>query len=390
MTVNHRSRPVGLVYLSLVAALLATVAGCAQQRPVATTTASMAINEPPLLRASAQPVALRSGHPQRYVVQPGDTLWDIAARFLNSPWRWSEIWQLNPEINNPHLIYPGDVIELFYEGDQPRLRLATFNPDVAGRDTGGGDTTSGGRPIIRLSPKVRVESITQPIPTIPRDVVAPFLESSRILSDTEWELMPYVVGSSDQRISYATGDRIYVRGDYFDRSLYSIFRPGEVYEDPETAELLGYESIFLGEAQLISDGDPATLLITSSQRGIKPGDRLFPEQDEDVIFQFTPRSAPDDAEGRIIDAPRDNVLLGRYTTVVLNLGEFDGMEPGHVLAVYDDGDTVKDPITGESIELPSERSGLIMVYKVFDRLSYGLIMEATRTIRVQDSVGNPS
>ena len=356
------------------AVLIAIVAGCTQtpDKQGPTTSGPPPLQLGVLGAPTGEPVDLRPGHPQTYTVKSGDTLWGIAGRFLSSPWQWREIWQKNPDISNPNLIYPGDVIELYYEAGQPRLRLA-----------------SGERPIVKLSPQVRVESIAQPIPTLPRDTVSPYLEESRVMGESDWIGSAYIVGGVDPRIQFGSGERIFARGSEFDSQFYQVFRPGEEYRDPVTDESLGFDTVFLGDAVLEDDGDPATLKLTFVKRGVEVGDRLIPEEEDEIIYQFSPHPVDDETSGRIITSLSGGFLVGRFQTVVINLGDFDGVEVGHVMATYKVGQEVEDPVTGEIVTLPDEKSGLLMVYKVFDRVSYGLILEANRTIRVLDRVGEP-
>jgi hypothetical protein len=320
--------------------------------------------------------AVKAGASQTYIVKPGDTLWEIADRFLNSPWRWRELWRQNPTIQNPDLIYPGDVLELYYEAGQPRLRIAS---------------RSGDPPILKLSPQVRVESISQPIPTIPGKAIESFLNKSRILLQSDWTATPYIVGGVEDSNNFGPGNRIYARGGDFDNPFYQVFRPGEEYRDPVSNRSLGFDVVYLGEARLEDgEGDPATLVLTHTEGGVQAGDRLFPvEQDEQAVFQYLPHPVDEDIAGQIIASLSGGFLVGRYQTVVLNLGEVDGVEPGHVMAVSKAARHAEDPLTGEELTLPEARSGLLMVYKVFDQASYGLILEASRTIRILDWVGTP-
>lgn len=365
------------------------LSSCTQRTPTeASTPQVVRVSEPPLVSSQiVQPVQLRDGHPQRYVVQPGDTLWGLASRFLQSPWRWQEIWQRNPNITNPDRIYPGDILELYYDGSNPRLRLTrgttTQETPVA--------TTAGGRPIIKLSPQIRVEAISQPIPTVPRDSIRSFLSKSRVVSSRDWEGRPYIIAGETPRINLFTGDRVYVRGGgYLDRPLYHIFRPGEMYQDPQTGENLGFQLEYLGDASLEeANADPAILRLLNTTSGVKVGDRLFEPDNEDVVFEFSPRPAPPDISGRVIKPLGGGFLLGKDETAVISVGSIDGIEPGHVLVTEVGGQTVSDPVTGEPVLLPGERSGVVMIYEVFDRVSYGLVMEAGRTIRVGDQVGSP-
>ncbi|MDX1656329.1 MAG: LysM domain-containing protein, partial [Candidatus Competibacteraceae bacterium] len=274
-------RPAGTICTVLLILLLA---GCAQSP--SRTLGPVRSVEPPLLPTPAPVEApvLRADHPQRYTVVPGDTLWDIARRFLQSPWRWQEIWRRNPQIDNPDLIYPGDVIEVFYQAGQPRLQIA----DGAGGKPG----------VVKLSPRVRVEELVQAIPTLPRDRIENFLSRSQVVVEPRWLTAPYIVAAADSRVLSGSGQRIYARGANFDQPLYQVFRPGELYEDPITGEPLGYNTIYLGEARLLADGDPATLVLTDTRREVVAGDRLFPvDPARELPFRFLPRPAPPDTQG---------------------------------------------------------------------------------------------
>lgn len=316
-------------------------------------------------------VTLRPDHPQTYTVVPGDTLWAIAGRFLEDPWLWPQIWRQNPAIRNPHLIYPGNVIELYYEQGQPRLRLA------------------GGPSLIKLSPTVRFENLNQAIPAIPRNLIQPFLQRSMVSGQAEWSQAPYIIGAADPRLAFAAQDRIYVRGNNFDQRHYRVFRLGKEYRDPTTGESLGFDAIYVGAAVLERDGDPATVLITSSTRQALAGDRLFPADDDIEVYQFMPHAPPPVTQGQIIAAMDGVSLVGQHQTVVLNLGTRDGMKPGQVLGIFQAGRKIHDSQDESTVNLPPERTGLLMVYKVYDRVSYGLVTEATRNIRVLDRVGEP-
>lgn len=372
---THPGRP----FLGLaLCALTLVMAGCAQQPPQQ----ERSSGPPPLLPGAVEsasvPVPLRNDAPQTYTVQPGDTLWSIAGRYLDDPWRWRELWQQNPELRNPNLIYPGDVLEVYYAPDgQPRLRRT-----AAG--------SSGDRATVKLLPQVRIEALTQPIPTVPRDTIESFLNNSLVLLENEWAGAPYVVGGNEERLSFGPGDRIYARGE-FDNSFYRAFRPGEPYLDPKTDEQLGFEVTYLADALLEnSEDDPALLRLTEVKQGVQPGDRLFPsDEQEDLVYQFLPHPVDEDTRGQIIASLGGGFLVGRYQTVVINLGDADGLEAGHVLATYSGGRVTDDPLTGQPVTLPPAQSGLVMVYRVFDRVSYALVMEASQAIRILDEVGAP-
>ncbi len=321
---------------------------------------------------AAQEVALNPDHPDRYVVKRGDTLWDIAARFLRDPWLWPEIWHVNPQIENPHLIYPGDVISLVYVDGKPRLVLER------------------GRRTVKLSPQVRELPLDEAIPTIPLDAIRPFLSRPRVLGEGEFEAAPYVVASADEHLIAASGMRVYARGVLGDAGArYAVLRRGQVYRDPDTGEVLGLEAIHVADAQVQRPGDPAVLVLQRSTRETLPGDRLFPVGEDRYTDNFLPRAPGRRVEGRIIAVFDGVSRIGQYQVVVLNRGARDGMEPGHVLAVHRAGETIRDPVRREKVTLPDERAGIVMVFRTFDRVSYALVMSATRSLRVLDRVRNP-
>jgi hypothetical protein len=322
-----------------------------------------------------EPVALRPDHPQTYTVVPGDTLWDIAGRFLQNPWQWREIWRQNPQVRNPHRIYPGDVLRFSYDASgQPQLEVAE-RQDV---------------PLIKLSPQIRVEELTQPIPPVPRDAIESFLTRGLILSDAQWQGSPYIVADDDEQILYADRDRVYARGAIFDQPRYQVFRPSEPLHEPNSGRYLGTAGIYLGQAVLEKDADPATLVLANTIGPVRVGDRLFPLEGEAELYSFEPHPVPPDTDGFILaKLDPDVTQITQYSSVIINLGAQEGLEPGHVLAIYGKERTIDDPISGGTVRLPGERSGLVMVYKVHDLVSYALVMQAERAIRLQDQVTTP-
>jgi hypothetical protein len=324
--------------------------------------------------ADSQPIEVNPAHPDRYVVVKGDTLWDISGRFLTKPWLWPEVWYANPQIANPHLIYPGDVITLVYVDGRPQLRLERGGP-------------------LRLSPRARVLPLEDAIPTIPADAIQQFLSRTRVVDKGELEAAPYIVESADEHLITGAGDRIYVRG-IADESYkrYTVLRQGKPYVDPDTNEVLGHEAIFIADADVQRYGDPATLLLVESNRESLIGDRLLPAIAADIKPTYLPRAPDSQIEGRIISVLDGVTQIGQYQVVVLNRGGRDGLDVGHVLAVYQAGQVVPDKVTAsanDSVRLPDEYAGVVMVFRVFDRVSYALVMRATRAIHVLDKVKNP-
>lgn len=320
----------------------------------------------------ANQVELNPNHPQRYVVVKGDTLWDISGKFLRYPWHWPDIWYVNPQIKNPHLIYPGDTLSLVYRDGRPVLELTR------------------GKQTVKLSPKVRETLLDKPIPTIPLSVIAPFLSKPRVVGAEVLDKAPYVVSSADERLISGAGDKVYVRGvDDSQGTEFSLFHGGKVYKDPDTGEVLGYEAIYTGEGNITQQGDPATMMLNYSNREVLVGDRLLPEEEEDYDINFFPRSPDFSLTGKIISVFDGVSQVGQYQVVVLNKGTRDGLDVGHVLSVYQAGKTIKDSVSKQHddvITLPDEHAGEAMVFKTFERVSYAIIMKATRALHINDKV----
>ncbi len=325
--------------------------------------------------AIAREIALNPDHPDRYVVVKGDTLWDISARFLRDPWLWPEVWQANPQIANPHLIYPGDTIALEIRDGKPLLRLQR------------------GRKTVKLSPRMRPQPLEQAVTTIDPEAIRHFLNRARVATSQELESAPYVLGGVAKRLlAGGMGERIYARGiKPGEPSRYGVYRVGDTYHDPDNPEeVLGREVIRIADAVLDRGGDPATLRVTGLSREIRAGDRLLPLADDMHLDQYyIPHAPRPGTKGRIIAVFGGVSMVGQYQGVVLNLGEKQGIETGHVLAVYQANGKMKDPITGEKVSLPDERAGVLLVFRTFDRISYGLLMKSTRPVHVLDVVQTP-
>jgi hypothetical protein len=366
--------------------------------------------------AVADTVKLNPDHPDDYVVQKGDTLWDISARFLQEPWYWPTIWQGNPQITDPHLIYPGDIVSLSIIDGKPLLTVS-----------GSGMVTNGRN--VRLSPAVRSEDRDDAIQTIPVDAIQQFLSRPRIVTDQEMSNWPYVVSSYDQHLISGSGSKLYVRGlnDDVDETRYSIYRKGSAYintrKDPD--RVLGYEAIYLGDVVIQKRGDPASAIVTLSKQEILNGDRLVVESDEDANNTFVPSAPYRDIDANILSVFNGVAEIGQYQVVVVDVGDSDGVEVGNVLGIYQSGNVVKDEIATESkgnyevdpedwvgdmmkdfnnsnlvgylgrpnarpefVELPEEYAGVLMVFRTFENVSYGLVMKAVSSIHVLDSVRN--
>ncbi len=339
-------------------------------------------SEPTRLAAAVgQPASgpvLNPRHPETYVVQRGDTLWDIAAMFLRDPWYWPEIWQINPQVENPHLIFPGDVLSLAYLDDgRPVIRLE--------RGTAAG-------PVERLSPRVRATPLEEAIQTIPYELIRAFLSRPIILREEQLDTLPYVVAQREGLLGSAGRD-VYVRGDVPQGGVYNVVHRGAALVDPDTNDVLGYEGVYTGQGLVRRDGDPATVTLTASERETLVGDYLV-EEESVPPMNFLPRAPEDDVEGQIISVVDGVSLIGQYQVVVLNRGVDHGLEPGHVLRAFRKGEVIRDEVRrrglfAEKVQLPDEPAGTIMVFRSYDRLSYALVMEATSDLRVLDAVRNP-
>ncbi len=314
---------------------------------------------------------LRSDHPERYTVVKGDTLWDISARFLNNPWYWPEIWHVNPQVQNPHLIYPGDELALVYIDGEPRVTKVSSDR------------------VEKLSPKVRSEAIDTPIPAIPLDAISSFLSDTRIVDVDKLNGAPYVLEGEDGRIITGAGDKIYARGEKPANNV-GIFRRSKEFRDPETGEFLGLEARSIARGEVTAENsDVLTLNLKQSSEEVRIGDRLLVSEDRRITTSFVPSSPDSDIEGQMISVEGGVNQIGQYDVVAINRGEREGLEPGNVMAVLKSGNLVRDPVTNETIELPSERAGLLMVFQTYEKMSYGLVLQATRPLSLGDKVTNP-
>ncbi len=312
--------------------------------------------------------------PQTYVVQPGDTLWDISSRFLTDPWYWPEIWHVNPQVVNPHLIYPGDTLALTWVDGQPRVTVA-----------------SGGA--VRLSPRVREHPLSEAIRAIPYERIAAFMSRPGVLTAEQIKDAPYVAYGRDHRLASSVGQDIYVRrlASVPTGSRYSIYHVGDELKDPDDGEVLGYQGIFTGEADLKRHGDPSTMLVVDSARETLEGDILL-SVPADPKLDFIPRAPKSQVEGTVMSVIDDRTVVAQYDIVILNRGSRHGLEPGNVVAIHRVGQEVRD-ITPHAVSskmtTPEERLATVIVFKSYDRMSYGLVMESEREIHVGDTVRNP-
>ena len=356
---------------------------------------------------------LKDTAPDRYIVVEGDTLWSIAGRFLQNPWQWPEIWKMNQEqIRNPHRIYPGDVIIVDRLANDTRLRLQQLET-------------------VRASPRVRAEPLdANPVPTIPTAVIEPFLAKPLVIGPDELDGAPRITATQENRVAIGTGAIAYAAGLTQDLGTsWQLFRRGDPLRDPETLEILGYEAVYLGEATVVKFGEESTIRITRSAQEIYVGDRLLPSAKEKPVFGYVPHAPQKSLRGRIVSTYGSLGEAGPLSIVTLSKGSKDGLEVGHVLAIYrsqrtsryelrtsplygrqgmSGNDSARDyygeevtprdsalyhrakPVTGAEIsKLPDERYGLVMVFRTFDRAAFGIVMQANRQVAINDLVTNP-
>ncbi len=321
----------------------------------------------------AAEVELKDDVPETYIVKKGDTLWGISGMYLKHPWLWPELWDVNPHIDNPHLIYPGDELYLVWVDGRPRLQMRR------GRD-------------IKLTPNMRVTPLDLAIPIIPLDEIGPWLMSHRIMSAAELNDSAYVVAGSQDHLISAPGDRIFGRGPFPDgERAYGIYRAGDTYRDPITEELLGYQAQDIGNAKLLSSNrDEVTELeINRVTEEVRIGDRLLPMEERIIDATFHPRAPEVDIDGLMIAVDGGVTQIGTMDIVVLNKGQRDSLEVGQVLAVYQAGKLVFDPVAENNVRLPDVRAGLAMVFETFEKASYAIILKSNHPLQVGDKVKNP-
>ena len=309
--------------------------------------------------------------PDEYVVQEGDTLWDISATFLRDPWYWPEIWYVNPQVENPHLIYPGDVLALIYMDGAPRVT------NMQGSS-------------YRLSPEARVTPLTEAITSVSYDSISSFLSRGVVVERNEVDSLPYLLATKGDHMLASAGNTIYIRGTSAQPGeRFNIVKIGDELVDPDNNDVIGYQGIEIGEGTIRKSGDPATMALIRSKQEAKQGDRLIPTSVE-IPLNFFPKAPSSNIDGQIIAVVGGVTQIGQYQVVVMNRGSNNGLGVGDVLTVWQRGGTVRDHVGGGNVRLPDEEAGTVMVFKVYDRISYGLVMEATTAIHTLDFVRNPT
>jgi hypothetical protein len=339
--------------------------------------------------AQADVLKIKPTHPERYTVVKGDTLWDISGRFLEHPWQWPEIWQINPQIDDPHWIYPGDVVELVYINGKPQLRKAS------------------GRVV--LTPQMRIRDVAEQVRVIPINAIKPVLESGYVVdSETDFGSLPRIVDLSSERL--ILGDkssivkygaqrqlagneqRVFIRGDVTPRGVYDIIRPAEQLKAADSDEILGQTVIKIGELIVArsndTSADVSAGLVTLSPREVKLGDYLVPHQGIDTAMDFQPKKSSI-KDGNVIGFTKPGLLIASMDTVIIDRGQDTGVTRGDVFALSRDGRRINDPKDQTKLQLPEESVGLAMVYKTFGQVSYALVMESYRGIQIGDHLRQP-
>lgn len=325
---------------------------------------------------AGQEVRLAPDAPSRYVVVKGDTLWDISSKFLRDPWLWPEIWYVNPQVENPHLIYPGDELLLVYIDGKPRIMLE--------RGASGAGGTA------RLSPRVRSEALDASAMTIPYDLFAAFMKRPTVLAKEQVKGAPYIVRTREDHLIAAEGNDAYVRKlkNAAIDARYDVFHVGDKIVDPDDGDVLGYVGVFTAAGKITRLGAPATLRLTESARETLDGDILLPTVttiNPDVVARVPTQPI----DGRIIEVADAAMIIGQYQVIAINRGKRHGLETGHILGIWQAGAKVSDEVKGGKVQLPDERAGLFVTFKVYDRMSYGLVLRATSEFRSGDAVRNP-
>ena len=357
---------------------------------------------------------LQPDAPDTYTVQKGDTLWGIAGRFLKDPWKWPQIWQMNrDQIKDPHWIYPGNVIRLD--------KTAAGGPQLSleGGASGGTEAEAAAN-VVKLDPRIRVEPLQTAIPSIPASAIGPFLTQPLVVDAAFIDNAPVIVATEESRVILGSGDQAYADRIGTDAAVnWQIFRPAAALRDPENGELLGYEAKYIGDARVRRFGNPSTLVITKAREEVNRGDKLMPAREVSTI-NYVPRAPDKPIRGVIMSVDGGVSEVGQYQIVTINRGSRDGIEVGNVLAVYrqpqpmtagtsrssgdyfssagswfrrlvksDDNAKAGERLEGRAITLPEERNGLLFVFRVFEKMSYAMVMKATRPIYLGDVVRSP-
>ena len=406
-------------------AALSLLAACAHHAakpnpvPAAASAPAAATVAAPAAATQAPMPAMQPTAPERYTVKKGDTLWGIASMYLKDAWAWPDIWYANPSIKNPHLIFPGDVLILGRNAQgQPMLSVerngqpATetsappqANPGVLLTNVAPASSAAAAvstpepkaptsLPVTKLSPQARYLPLDAAVTTVPLDGLRPYLSKTRIMTQHEMDDSGHLLTAFNEGPASGAGEEVYARGlKNAEGSRYEIFRKGDKYVDPDSGDSLGYEATYIGDAEVEAWSDPAKLLITSSDQEARPGDLFVPSNGDTLPLNFFPHHPIKTIDGQIVAVLGGVGQIAQFDVLLLNRGADQGMDPGTVLGIYRRGDKVDDQNAGffsrTSVRLPTERTGTLMVFRVFKDASYALVMQATHEIHVADIVGNP-
>ena len=390
---EHHARAVAMAVLGALGVL-----GSLQPAPALAAGASFPVTDQQ--RGTATEVAqtgvplsdLAANAPESHTVQRGDTLWDISKIFLKTPWRWPQLWGMNMEqIRNPHLIYPGQVLVLVKADGRATLKLAQ-------------DTSSTPNNTVKLSPRVRSEVLSNgAIASLPLHLISPFLNEAVVFDTDELARAPRIVATQEGRVIVSRGETAYVRGELGGARDFRLFREPKPMVDPQTRQVLGYEATYVGTAEFVRDGGmmpgpdgksvivPSTFTVLSTRLEAGIGDRLSPVPPSDLTA-YAPHAPNQPVEGRVLSVYGEAVMAGQNQIVAINRGSRDGMERGHVLALWRAGVSATDrtsPVPRTAMRLPDERHGLLFVFRVFDRVSYALILSVKDPVGVGDRFTQP-
>ena len=347
--------------------------------------------------ASAEPVVLKEDAPLRYVVKKGDTLWSIANKYLRDSWQWPELWYVNPKVKNPHLIYPGDELYLYFVDGAPQLAKAGEGPQGTGT---GGEGPAPPAEVLppggegSFTPKARELPVDQAINAIPAEQIRVFLKGPRIIDEDELDEAPYIVAFEERKLLGAADSVAYVLDidEENPATSYQVVRRSKEYEDPDDGDTIGFEVIPVAEAEMRAVGETSTVYLLSSMEEARIGDFLIAPDTDPLSLRFIPHAPGKEIDGKIISVFNGLSQIGQYQIVTLNRGKEHGLEAGHVLTVFQTGRRAKDPyaIFGGKVQLPESKAGQLMVFKVGERVSHALVMSATRAIHIGDKVEKPT
>lgn len=329
------------------------------------------------INVMADTITLKPSHPEQYTVLEGDTLWDIAGKFLTRPEQWTTLWQTNPQIKNPNLIYPGDLLVFsMEEGGVPSIRLGNRHASTVKQD--------------RLSPKLRELPLHEAVPLIPSKKIVAYLSYPKVVSEDDIKNAPYVVGFVGEHLIAGSGDGVYVQGLHQSNNTnFTVYRQGATYSDADSGEILGYEAKYIANTVLQKLGEPSKLTINKARSEIHTGDRLIADAAEEITLNYFPRPPDRPVKGSIIGILDGVTQIGRYNIVAIDKGSTDGLKIGHVMDIYQRGRQISDPVNLDAkiaITLPDEMAGKLMVFRIFERVSYALIMQANTSIHLLDKV----